>query len=67
MQRELGSAAPDTLDPGGAASALDWLAKAWHPDMSVLDLQVGIGSGDRQGTYLGDHDLWRLPGGRTTP
>jgi hypothetical protein len=60
MQRDLGTAAPDTLIPE-ARFGLDWLAKAWHPDTSVLDLQVGIGSGDRQGTYLGDHDLWRLP------
>ena len=60
MQRELGSAAPDTLAPE-ARFGLDWLARTWHPDTSVLDLQVGIGAGDRQGTYLGDHDLWRLP------
>ena len=60
MQRELGPAAPETLVPE-ARFGLDWLTKAWHPDTSVLDLQVGIGSGDRQDTYLGDHDLWRLP------
>lgn len=60
MQRELGAAAPATLLPE-AQHGLDWLTRAWHPDTSVMDLQVGIGSGDRQGTYLGDHDLWRLP------
>ncbi len=59
-QRELGAAAPETLLPE-ARYGLDWLTKAWHPDTGVLDLQVGIGSGDIQGTYVGDHDLWRLP------
>jgi endoglucanase len=24
-------------------------------------LQVGIGSGNKAGTFSGDHDLWRLP------
>ncbi|MCY7419669.1 MAG: glycoside hydrolase family 9 protein [Chloroflexi bacterium] len=59
-QRKLGAAAPETLIPE-ARSGLDWLAKAWHPDTCVLDLQVCIGAGDIQGTYVGDHDLWRLP------
>ena len=40
---------------------LDWLRKAWSPKHSVLYLQVGIGSGNQQGTFNGDHDLWRLP------
>ena len=44
-----------------ARFGLDWLGKAWHPLTGVLDLQVGIGSGDQAGTYFGDHDLWRLP------
>lgn len=59
-QRELGAAAPETLIPE-ARFGLDWLAKAWHPDTGALDLQVGIGGGDIQGTYVGDHDVWRLP------
>ena len=59
-QRELGAAAPQTLVPE-ARFGLDWLAKAWHPETGVLDLQVGIGSGNTQGTYVGDHDVWRLP------
>ena len=58
-QRELGSAAPATLEPE-ARFGLDWLAKAWQPDGSML-LQVGIGSGNAKGTFFGDHDLWRLP------
>ena len=59
-QRELGAAAPATLIPE-ARFGLDWLAKTWHADSQVVDLQVGIGSGNVQGTYVGDHDLWRLP------
>ncbi len=58
-QRELGSAAPATLEPE-ARFGLDWLDKAWQADGSML-LQVGIGSGNAKGTFFGDHDLWRLP------
>lgn len=59
-QRELGAAAPDTLAPE-AQFGLEWLTKAWHPDTGIMDLQVGIGSGATDGSYLGDHDVWRLP------
>lgn len=38
---------------------LTWLGKMWDPRTGVLYAQVGIGSGD--GTFLGDHDMWRLP------
>lgn len=38
-----------------------WLEKMWDPATGVLYLQVGIGSGNRAGTFSGDHDLWRLP------
>jgi len=58
-QRELGSAAPATLEPE-ARFGLDWLDKAWQDDGSML-LQVGIGSGNKRCTFAGDHDLWRLP------
>jgi hypothetical protein len=58
-RRELGAAAPATLEPE-ARFGLDWLDKAWQDDGSLL-LQVGIGSGNTRGTFLGDHDLWRLP------
>jgi endoglucanase len=33
----------------------------WDPTTRTLHLQVGIGSGNQQGSFLGDHDLWRLP------
>jgi hypothetical protein len=58
-RRELGAAAPATLEPE-ARFGLDWLDKAWLDDGSML-MQVGIGSGNKRGTFYGDHDLWRLP------
>jgi endoglucanase len=58
-RRELGAAAPATLEPE-ARFGLDWLGKAWQDDGTML-LQVGIGSGNKAGTFFGDHDLWRLP------
>jgi hypothetical protein len=58
-RRELGAAAPPALEPE-ARFGLDWLEKAWQDDGSML-LQVGIGSGNRRGTFAGDHDEWRLP------
>jgi hypothetical protein len=58
-RRELGADAPATLEPE-ARFGIDWLDKAWQDDGSML-LQVGIGSGNKRGTFFGDHDLWRLP------
>jgi hypothetical protein len=58
-RRELGAAAPPQLEPE-ARFGLAWLDKAWQDDGSML-LQVGIGSGNKAGTFSGDHDLWRLP------
>ena len=43
-----------SLRPGLARACLD-------PATRTLYLQVGIGSGNTDGTFLGDHDLWRLP------
>ena len=59
-ERALGAAAPATLDPE-ARFGLDFLRKAWNPRTGVLALQVGIGSGNKAGTFSGDHDVWRLP------
>lgn len=59
-ERSLGAAAPRSLD-SEARYGEHWLAKMWRPASKTLLLQVGIGSGDRSGSYLGDHDLWRLP------
>jgi hypothetical protein len=58
--RAMGKDAPPALLTE-ARFGLDWLRKAWDPKQNVLYLQVGIGSGNQQGTFNGDHDLWRLP------
>jgi hypothetical protein len=58
--RELGDDAPDSLVPE-ASHGLDWLERMWHPETGVLDLQVGIGSGAVDGSFVGDHDVWRRP------
>jgi endoglucanase len=58
--RALGSAAPPALT-AEARYGEAWLRKMWHQKSRTLYLQVGIGSGDRSGSYVGDHDLWRLP------
>jgi hypothetical protein len=59
-ERELGHSAPATLDPE-ARFGLRWLGKTWDPQSGVMLLQVAIGSGNKAGTFHGDHDLWRLP------
>ena len=59
-QRELGAATPADL-AAEARFGQDWLEHAWDPATGTLYLQVGIGSGNAAGTFLGDHDLWRLP------
>ena len=33
----------------------------WDESSATLHLQVGLGSGNEQGTFIGDHDGWRLP------
>ena len=59
-ERALAGLAPPTLDPE-ARFGLRFLRKAWNPRTGVLALQVGIGSGNKAGTFYGDHDVWRLP------
>ena len=59
-QRTLGSAAPPSLAVE-ARYGLGWLAKTWNGKQRVLQIQVGIGSGNKAGTFIGDHDVWRLP------
>jgi endoglucanase len=58
--RQLGRRAPRAL-VAEARHGLAWLSKMWDPTTRTLHLQVGIGSGNQQGTFLGDHDGWRLP------
>jgi endoglucanase len=59
-QRALGSASPGSLDREARHGEL-WLRRMWHESSRTLYLQVGIGTGNRAGTFFGDHDLWRLP------
>ncbi|MDH6135595.1 endoglucanase [Kitasatospora sp. MAA4] len=58
--RALGGAAPAALS-AEARYGSSWLNKMWNPSTKTLYLQVGIGSGNASGSFLGDHDLWRLP------
>ena len=58
--RLLGDRAPAPL-LAEARHGLAWLRKMWRPQERTLLIQVGIGSGNRAGTFRGDHDLWRLP------
>jgi endoglucanase len=44
-----------------ARHGLAWLGRMWNARTRTLYMQVGIGSGNRKGTFHGDHDLWRLP------
>ena len=59
-ERALGSASPSTLDTE-AHYGSSWLNQVWDQKTKTLYLQVGIGSGNSSGSFLGDHDLWRLP------
>jgi endoglucanase len=58
--RLLGHRAPAALTTE-ARYGLHWLEKMWDARTRTLYIQVGIGSGNRAGTFRGDHDLWRLP------
>jgi hypothetical protein len=59
-QRDLGAHAPGTLQRE-VRFGQRWLESAWDPHRGILYIQVGIGSGNQDGTFFGDHDLWRLP------
>jgi glycosyl hydrolase family 9/cellulase-like Ig domain-containing protein len=59
-RRALGDNAPASLAPE-TRFGLHWLGKAWDQRRGVMYIQVGIGSGNKSGTFRGDHDLWRLP------
>ena len=58
--RLLGPRAPSAL-LDEARYGLRWLDRMWDRTTGTLHLQVGIGSGNREGTFAGDHDRWRLP------
>ncbi len=58
---------PNQMGGGSATSnftaeakfGLDWLQKMWDDNSKTLYYQVGIASGGH--SYVGDHDIWRLP------
>ena len=53
-RRALGAKAPASLAPE-TRFGLDWLDKAWNPKTGVMYIQVGIGSGNRAGTFREAH------------
>jgi endoglucanase len=59
-ERMLGTKAPRSVG-AEARHGLAWLGKMWDAKHRRLYIQVGIGSGNRAGTFRGDHDKWRLP------
>ncbi|HET9186708.1 MAG TPA: glycoside hydrolase family 9 protein [Acidothermaceae bacterium] len=62
--RALGPTAPKSL-ANEAAYGEQWLDKMWDMSTKTLYSQVGIGSGNgsdtQDPTFVGDHDIWRLP------
>jgi hypothetical protein len=44
-----------------ARHGLAWLDKMWDERTKTLYIQVGVGTGNVEGTFVGDHDIWRLP------
>ncbi|MBB6569118.1 glycoside hydrolase family 9 protein [Kribbella sandramycini] len=44
-----------------ARHGLKWLDKMWDERSKTLYIQVGVGTGNAEGTFIGDHDIWRLP------
>ena len=58
--RLLGAQAPQSL-VDEARYGVTWLDKMWDESSLTLHLQVGLGSGNEQETFIGDHDGWRLP------
>ncbi|MGH8889891.1 MAG: glycoside hydrolase family 9 protein [Acidothermaceae bacterium] len=62
--RDLGGDAPESLT-SEASYGESWLDKMWDMSSKTLYSQVGIGSGNgsdtQDPTFVGDHDIWRLP------
>ncbi|TCC25451.1 glycoside hydrolase family 9 protein [Kribbella speibonae] len=61
----LWASAREKRDPKVLAEArhgLDWLGKMWDERTRTLYIQVGVGTGNAEETFIGDHDIWRLPG-----
>ncbi|WP_246610777.1 glycoside hydrolase family 9 protein [Nonomuraea rhizosphaerae] len=56
-----GADGSDTRLRREATHGLKYLDKMWDGKSKTLYIQVGIGAGDEDATYVGDHDVWRLP------
>ncbi len=52
---------PDREVLAEARHGLDWLDKMWDERTKTLYIQVGVGAGNVEETFVGDHDVWRLP------
>ncbi|GAB3924630.1 glycoside hydrolase family 9 protein [Kribbella albertanoniae] len=52
---------PDRKVTNEARHGLKWLDKMWDEKSKTLYIQVGVGTGNAEGTFIGDHDIWRLP------
>ena len=52
---------PDPTLLKEARHGLDWLDKMWDEKSRTLYIQVGAGAGNVEETFIGDHDIWRLP------
>ncbi|MGW1342136.1 glycoside hydrolase family 9 protein [Kribbella sp. NPDC002412] len=52
---------PDREVLAEARHGLEWLDKMWDERTKTLYIQVGVGTGNVEGTFVGDHDVWRLP------
>ncbi|GAA0942346.1 glycoside hydrolase family 9 protein [Nonomuraea longicatena] len=54
-----GAVDPRLLDE--ARHGTEYLDKMWDEKTKTLYIQVGIGAGNAEGTFAGDHDIWRMP------
>ncbi|MEV8371295.1 glycoside hydrolase family 9 protein [Kribbella sp. NPDC056861] len=52
---------PDPTLLKEARHGLNWLDKMWDERTKTLYIQVGAGTGNVEETFIGDHDIWRLP------
>lgn len=52
---------PDSTLVKEARHGLAWLDKMWDEKTKTLYIQVGAGTGNVEETFIGDHDIWRLP------
>jgi len=55
----MGAASSTSNFTAEAKFGLDWLQKMWDDGSKTFYYQVGIASGGH--SYVGDHDIWRLP------